>query len=82
MTFITQLTHHGMIYVPIGYSNPSLFSQELHGGSPYGAGTHAGGDGSRQPSALELNVAQHEGRHFAEIATQLKVGRHLTAKSA
>ena len=57
LTFLTQLTHHGMIYVPIGYSDPSLFDMsEVHGGSPYGAGTFAGPTGARQPSALELGV--------------------------
>ena len=78
-TFVTQLAHHGMIFVPIGYSNPALFSDELHGGSPYGAGTYAGGDGSRQPSTLELGVAEHQGKHFAQITTELKIGRQAIA---
>lgn len=72
----------GMLYVPIGYSNPSLFSEELHGGSPYGAGTYAGSDGSRQPSTLELGVAETEGQYFAQIATALKIGRqHKTSNT-
>ncbi|CAM9554865.1 unnamed protein product, partial [Ectocarpus sp. 12 AP-2014] len=54
LTFLTQLAHHGMMFVPIGYSSPLLFNNdEVHGGSPYGAGTLAGGDGSRMPSDLE-----------------------------
>jgi len=76
LTTITQLTHHGMIYVPIGYSDPSLFSMdEIHGGSPYGAGTFAGPKGDRQPSALELGVAEHQGKYFTGVATALKKGR-------
>lgn len=79
MTFVTQLTHHGMLFVPIGYSNPALFSEELHGGSPWGAGTLAAGDGSRQPSELEIGVAEHQGKHFAEVTTALKAGRAMTS---
>jgi NAD(P)H dehydrogenase (quinone) len=76
LTTITQLTHHGMVWVPIGYSNPSLFSMdEVHGGSPYGAGTFAGGDGSRQPTPLELGLAEHQGKYFASIVADLKRGR-------
>lgn len=48
---------------------------EIHGGSPYGAGTIASSDGSRQPSELELQIAQHQGSHFAQIVTALKIGR-------
>lgn len=48
---------------------------EIHGGSPYGAGTYAGSDGSRQPSQLELSIAEHQGSHFAKVATALKIGR-------
>ncbi|CAN1222128.1 Probable NAD(P)H dehydrogenase (quinone) FQR1-like 1 [Linum grandiflorum] len=45
--------------------------EEVKGGSPYGAGTFAG-DGSRQPTELELGLAQHQGKHFAAIAKKLK----------
>ncbi|KAK8706108.1 hypothetical protein V6N13_049685 [Hibiscus sabdariffa] len=53
LTAITQLVHHGMIFVPIGYSfGAGMFEMEqVKGGSPYGAGTYAG-DGSRMPSEL------------------------------
>ena len=44
---------------------------EIAGGSPYGATTIAGGDGSRQPSAIELEGARFQGRHVAEIAAKL-----------
>jgi NAD(P)H dehydrogenase (quinone) len=81
MTAVTQLTHHGMIYVPIGYSDPSLFNMdEIHGGSPWGAGTFAGPKGDRQPSALELGVAEHQGKYFTGVATALKKGRAPAAK--
>ena len=81
LTFITQLTHHGIIYIPIGYSDPSLMNMdEVHGGSPYGAGTLAGPTGARQPSALELGVAEHQGKHIATITGALKRGRALPAQ--
>lgn len=64
---ISTLTHHGIIYVPLGYS--SAFAQlsnlsEVHGGSPWGAGTYAGADGSRQPTPLELEIATNQGEAF------------------
>lgn len=51
LTAITQLVHHGMLFVPIGYTfGAGMFEmEELKGGSPYGSGTYAG-DGSKQPS--------------------------------
>jgi multimeric flavodoxin WrbA len=53
--------HQGMIFVPNGYSSPLLFNMEqVHGGSPWGAGYLAGADGSRMPSELELGVAKHQ----------------------
>ncbi|XP_072970114.1 probable NAD(P)H dehydrogenase (quinone) FQR1-like 1 [Typha angustifolia] len=73
LTAITQLVHHGMIFVPIGYTfGAGMFEMEqVKGGSPYGAGTFAG-DGSRLPSELELGQAFHQGKYFAEIAKKLK----------
>lgn len=44
--------------------------EEVHGGSAWGAGTFAGGDGSRQPSALELSVAQAQGKAFYEAVAK------------
>lgn len=66
---LSTLTHHGIIYVPLGYAKS--FAQltdltEIHGGSPWGAGTFAGGDGSRQPSAKELEIATIQGETFAQ----------------
>lgn len=62
-----------MIFVPIGYTfGGGMFEMgEVKGGSPYGAGTFAG-DGSRQPSELELGQAFHQGKHIAAIAKKLK----------
>ncbi|KAM1008735.1 hypothetical protein FF1_005082 [Malus domestica] len=73
LTTITQLVHHGMLFVPIGYtSGAGMFEMEqVKGGSPYGAGTYAG-DGTRQPSDLELETASHQGKYFAGIAKKLK----------
>ncbi|CAL5345892.1 unnamed protein product [Camellia sinensis] len=73
LTAITQLVHHGMIFVPIGYTfGAGMFEMEkVKGGSPYGAGTYAG-DGTRQPSELELEQAFHQGKYIAGIAKKLK----------
>ena len=73
ITFLPTLIHHGMIYVGLPYSCPELTDiSELKGGSPWGAGTIAGPDGSRQPSAKELAQARFQGRHVAGIAAKLK----------
>ncbi|PWA03641.1 hypothetical protein BB558_000160 [Smittium angustum] len=71
LTFLTTLSHHGMIYVPMGYSHKNLNCiDEVVGGSAYGSGTVAGGDGSRQPSEKEKEIAVHHGSMFAEIVAQ------------
>ncbi|EDN08235.1 minor allergen Alt a 7 [Histoplasma capsulatum] len=64
---MSTLAHHGLIYVPLGYKTVmSLLVNvdEVRGGSPWGAGTFAGADGSRQPSALELQIAEEQGKQF------------------
>jgi NAD(P)H dehydrogenase (quinone) len=72
LTCIPTLLHHGMIYVGLPYSCPELSDiTEVRGGSPYGAGTIAAPNGSRQPSAKELSMARFQGRHVAEIAAKL-----------
>lgn len=69
----TTLAHHGMVIVPIGYGSPELFDiSQVRGGTPYGATTIAGGDGSRQPSEAELNIARYQGEHVAGLAVKLK----------
>lgn len=72
-TAITQLAHHGMLFVPLGYTFGSgMFEMdEVKGGSAYGAGTFAG-DGTRQPTELELQQAFYQGKYIAEIARKLK----------
>eukprot|EP00249_Psilotum_nudum_P016544 c25876_g1_i2 orf=420-1193(-) len=71
-TAITQLVHHGMLFVPIGYTfGAGMFKMdEIKGGSPYGAGTYSG-DGTRIPSDLELAVADHQGRYMAAVVKRL-----------
>jgi NAD(P)H dehydrogenase (quinone) len=72
LTFIPTLLHHGMVYVGLPYSCPELTDiSELKGGSPYGAATIAGPDGSRQPSAKELSMARFQGKHVAAIAKKV-----------
>ncbi len=68
----TVLLHHGMVIVGLPYTFAGQSGlEEIKGGSPYGASTIAGGDGSRRPSEVELEGARFQGRHVAEIATRL-----------
>lgn len=65
----TTLAHHGMIIVPLGYTTPEIADiSQPGGGTPYGATTVAGGDGSRQPDERELAIARHQGKTVALIA--------------
>ncbi|KAJ1941151.1 hypothetical protein FBU59_003583 [Linderina macrospora] len=71
-SFLPNLVHHGMIYVPNGFANPNLSdNSEVIGGSPWGTGTVAGGDGSRQPNAKELDIAVSQGENFAKVVAKL-----------
>ncbi len=73
ISFLPTLIHHGMIYVGLPYACPELADiSEVKGGSPWGAATLAGADGSRQPSAKELAQARFQGKHVAQIAVKLK----------
>ena len=73
ISFATTLIHHGMVFVGLPYACPELADiSELKGGSPWGAATIAGADGSRQPSAMELAQARFQGKHVAGIAAKLK----------
>lgn len=75
LSFHTTLLHQGMIVVGVPYSQPQLSEiKQISGGSPYGASTLAGPDGSRQPSPGELELARYQGRRVAEIASALKGG--------
>ncbi|ODV96647.1 hypothetical protein PACTADRAFT_32146 [Pachysolen tannophilus NRRL Y-2460] len=69
---LSTLVHHGIIYIPLGYGPafPHLTSfEEFHGGSPWGAGTFAGADGSRTPNKTELTIAQIQGESFYKAIT-------------
>ena len=69
---ITNLMHFGMIIVGLPYSHQGQMTlDEIVGGSPYGATTIAGGQGQRQPSAIELEGARHQGKLIAETANKL-----------
>ncbi len=69
---ITNLLHFGMVVVGLDYGHAGQMTlSEITGGSPYGATTIAGGDGSRQPSENELVGARYQGRKIAETAAKL-----------
>ncbi|MCS4295080.1 NAD(P)H dehydrogenase (quinone) [Comamonas sp. BIGb0152] len=71
-SFWNTLAHHGMVIVPAGFGLPSQFDlSQAKGGSPYGAATLAGADGSRQPSAPELELAFAQGAKVAALAAKL-----------
>ena len=71
-SFHTTLFHQGMVVVGVPYSCQALTTMdEITGGTPYGATTLSDGDGSRQPSDNELEIARFQGRHVAEIAARL-----------
>lgn len=73
-SFHITLLHHGMIIVGCPYSCQELMNMsEITGGSPYGAGTLAGGDGTRQPSENELKIARFQGSHVAWVAKKQAV---------
>lgn len=72
-SFHSTLLHHGMIIVGVPYTEQRLVNmEEITGGTPYGATTLAGADGSRQPSENELAIARFQGAHVAGIAKRLK----------
>lgn len=71
-SLITNLLHFGMVIVGLPYSHQGQMTlDEIAGGSPYGATTIAGGQGQRQPSAIDLEGARHQGRLVAETANKL-----------
>ena len=71
-SFHTTLLHQGMIIVGLPYAFAGLMNMdEISGGSPYGASTLSKSDGSRQPSANELDGARYQGRHVAQITAKL-----------
>ncbi|HAJ10977.1 MAG: NAD(P)H:quinone oxidoreductase [Hydrogenophaga sp.] len=71
-SIVTNLLHFGMIIVGLPYGfQGQMTLDEVVGGSPYGATTIAGGQGQRQPSAIELDGARYQGRLIAETANKL-----------
>jgi NAD(P)H dehydrogenase (quinone) len=75
LTAVTQMAHHGMIYVPVGYSYKALMdTKQVQGGSPYGAGTIAQADGSGKPTETELGHALHQGKYFGGVVQKLVAG--------
>jgi NAD(P)H dehydrogenase (quinone) len=67
-----SLQHHGMIIVPLSYAYQGQMGNDVvRGGAPYGMTTTSDGDGSRQPSAQELEGAHFQGKRVAEIAARL-----------
>ncbi|RMZ81280.1 hypothetical protein DV737_g2538, partial [Chaetothyriales sp. CBS 132003] len=71
---LSSWVHQGLIYVPLGYANafPILGDlSEVRGGSPWGAGTFASGDGSRQPTEKELQLAEIQGKSFYETVSKV-----------
>jgi NAD(P)H dehydrogenase (quinone) len=76
ITSMIPLLHLGMVLVGTPYGqNPQILTVEGTGGSPYGPGTLAGPDGSRQPTELELTTARNLGSRVARVAAQLKALR-------
>ncbi|ANY81603.1 NAD(P)H:quinone oxidoreductase, type IV [Microvirga ossetica] len=72
LTTLPVLLHHGMVVVGLPYSfQGQMGVDQIRGGSPYGASTVAGGDGSRQPSEIDLDGARFQGKHVAQIAAKL-----------
>jgi NAD(P)H dehydrogenase (quinone) len=72
-SIITNLLHFGMIVVGLDYGHAGqMILDEITGGSPYGATTIAGGDGSRKPTENELKGARYQGRKIAETTLKLK----------
>ncbi|GAB4818616.1 hypothetical protein N2152v2_005662 [Parachlorella kessleri] len=73
LTSVTQFAHHGMIFVPCGYSFGELMQDlsEVHAATSYGACTYAGAKGERQPSQFELDYSRYQGEYFAKVAQKL-----------
>ena len=72
LTFHPVLLHLGMVVVGLPYAfQGQMGVSDVMGNSPYGASTIAAGDGSRQPSQVELDGARYQGKHVAQIATKL-----------
>lgn len=70
--FIPTFLHQGMVVAGLPYAfQGQMGTEEVKGGSPYGASTITNGDGSRQPSEIELEGAKFQGAHIAALAAKL-----------
>ncbi|KAJ3133943.1 hypothetical protein HK100_004013 [Physocladia obscura] len=70
--FISHYVHHGINFVPVGFIHPNLQDNlELIGGSPWGATTIVGGNGPRQVSEKEKEIAKHQGARFAKLLNKV-----------
>ncbi|MGG5808162.1 NAD(P)H:quinone oxidoreductase [Falsiroseomonas sp. CW058] len=82
ISVLVNLLHYGMVVVGVPYSEAKLMTmEEITGGTPYGATTITKGDGSRMPSANELDIARTQGRVVAETAAALKLGRQAVTSN-
>lgn len=73
LTSLSNFVHHGMIYIPTGGAFGAAMSdlENVRGGSAWGAGTFAGGDGSRKPSKTELDFAEFQGKYTAALIKKI-----------
>jgi NAD(P)H dehydrogenase (quinone) len=72
LSFIPTFLHQGMVVAGLPYAFQGQTGvEEVKGGSPYGASTITDGDGSRQPSAVELDGARYQGGYVAKLAAKL-----------
>lgn len=70
--FLPTFLHQGMVVAGLPYAfQGQMGTEEVKGGSPYGASTITNGDGSRQPSEIELEGAKYQGAHVAKLAAKL-----------
>jgi NAD(P)H dehydrogenase (quinone) len=81
-SIITNLLHFGMIILGLDYGHAGQMTlSEIIGGSPYGATTIAGADGSRQPTENELQGARYQGRKIARDRKQTsRLASHLLTR--
>ncbi|CAM0134740.1 hypothetical protein VKS41_000707 [Umbelopsis sp. WA50703] len=76
LTTVTYFAHHAMVYVPFGFANALMFDNtEVIGGSAYGAGTMANGDGSRLVSEKEKEIARNQGENFGKVVSTFVRGK-------
>ncbi|ORZ23405.1 flavo protein-like protein [Absidia repens] len=79
---LTYFAHHGLLYAPLGFADPHLFDvEEVVGGSAWSAGTIASGDGSRQVSDKEKQVATTQAKNFAKLVLAMHKGKAILEKA-